>query len=364
MTSVHRSDDVRVFYKECCSLKANGFSVVLIAPHGQDEVIDGIKIVAVKRQTSRILRWIITCSDVYRKAKKEDASIYHFHDPELMLVGWLLAAQSKKVIYDVHEDIPRQILSKGWIPLLLRKIISKVVQFIESVVVKKYCGVITTMESIRDRYLKITSAPVINISNYPRLQECFRSYPSSMKHEKSPPQLCYIGGISEMRGVKQMIAAAYKANIPLCLAGNFWPAKLEAELKADPAWSIVDYRGFLSRSEAGEVMMNSVAGMVLFHPVYHHLVSLPNKLFEYMTASLPVIASNFNLWRPVVENNNCGICVDPLNIDEIVTAINYIIENSTAAKTMGDNGHQLVTSSLNWDRESKKLIDFYREILC
>ena len=82
-----------------------------------------------------------------------------------------------------------------------------------------------------------------------------------------------------------------------------------------------------------------------------------------MAAGLPVIASNFPLWKEIVEKNKCGICVNPLNPREIAAAINWVLLNPTDAAEMGKNGSTAVLEKYNWEAESCKLIHFYEQLL-
>jgi glycosyltransferase involved in cell wall biosynthesis len=82
-----------------------------------------------------------------------------------------------------------------------------------------------------------------------------------------------------------------------------------------------------------------------------------------MSAGIPVIASNFPLWREIIEGNNCGICVDPLNPQEISEAIQYLINHPEAAAEMGKNGSQAVETKYNWEQEAQKLLSLYQELL-
>jgi len=109
-------------------------------------------------------------------------------------------------------------------------------------------------------------------------------------------------------------------------------------------------------------LKNSKIGIVTFHPEPNHLFSSPVKMFEYMSAGIPVIVSNFPLWKEIVEGNNCGICVDPLNPEEIANAIKYIFENPAEAKKMGENGKTAVLEKYNWEKESEKLIEVYTRL--
>src|SRR5215831_18384188 len=121
LTSVHRAFDTRIFHKECKSLAMAGYDVTLIAPHaGGDSTEDGVKLKAVLPPGDRRERIMSTVPNVYRAAVREDAEIYHFHDPELMPVAGLLKLRGKKVVYDVHEDYAGTMRGKKWLPPFFR----------------------------------------------------------------------------------------------------------------------------------------------------------------------------------------------------------------------------------------------------
>ncbi|MBN4051292.1 glycosyltransferase, partial [bacterium AH-315-M05] len=128
-------------------------------------------------------------------------------------------------------------------------------------------------------------------------------------------------------------------------------------------WENVNDLGVLDREKVIETMKRAIVGIVVFLPLPNHVHAQPNKLFEYMSSGLPVIASNFPLWKEIVEKNNCGICVDPLNPQEIAKAISFLMDNHQTAKKMGENGIKRVKEEYNWDIEGKKLIDVYEKLL-
>src|SRR6266852_8296265 len=107
LTSVHSPFDVRIFHKECKALVQAGYRVSMVAPHEEDMVVEGVAIRAVPRSRRRIWRMTGTALHVLRKALAEQADVYHFHDPELIPVGLFLRACGKKVVYDIHEDVPQ-----------------------------------------------------------------------------------------------------------------------------------------------------------------------------------------------------------------------------------------------------------------
>jgi glycosyltransferase involved in cell wall biosynthesis len=104
-------------------------------------------------------------------------------------------------------------------------------------------------------------------------------------------------------------------------------------------------------------------GLILFHPVANHTESQPNKIFEYMQAGIPVVASNFALWRQIIEGAGCGILVDPFDINGIADAIKWLLDNPNGAEIMGEKGRQAVIEKYNWDPEGENLTRFYERML-
>ena len=121
----------------------------------------------------------------------------------------------------------------------------------------------------------------------------------------------------------------------------------------------VNYYGLVTRNEVAEILSRSKIGMVTFLPVPNHIEAQPNKMFEYMSAEIPLIASDFKLWKEIIEGYNCGICVDPENTNEISKAVNEIIADDKLAATMGKNGRNAVLNKYNWEVEKHKFIEIY-----
>jgi len=160
-----------------------------------------------------------------------------------------------------------------------------------------------------------------------------------------------------------MVCALECTDTRLVLAGKFASTDDFDSAKSMKGWAQVDYRGQVDRSEVAKILTESSAGLALYHPGPNHDDSQPNKLFEYMAAGIPVIASNFPLWKEIVVKNECGICVDPLNPEEIAAAINWVLQNPMAAASMGRNGLNAVLEKYNWEAESQKLNSFYEKLL-
>jgi len=358
LTSVHSPFDTRIFHKEAKSLAKVGYDVTLIAQHDKNEIVDGINIVSLPKQKNRLGRMTRTVWVVYKKALKINADIYHFHDPELLPMGLLLKCHGKRVIYDVHEDVPRQNLSKSYIPAVFRKPISMMIGALEAFSARRFDGVVTATPFINRRFLEL-GANAVNVNNYPFASELYTAENQWGKKEKV---VCYVGGIAGIRGAFGMVEAIGKTKYRLLLAGNI-ELDIEKGLKQMSGWLQVEALGFVDRDGVRATIGRSMAGLVVLHPTINYIDALPVKMFEYMSAGIPVIASNFPLWREIIEGAECGICVDPLDPEEIANAVQFIIDHPAEAERMGKNGRRAVEEKYNWEIEENKLLEFYKKVL-
>jgi glycosyltransferase involved in cell wall biosynthesis len=358
LTSVHRADDIRIFVKECVSLAAAGFDTHLVAPAEKNYTEKGVHVHGISKAGGRrISRMWKTVNAVYQKAIEINADIYHLHDPELLRIALKLKRKGKKVIYDAHEDVPKQILAKHWIPGPFRNFFARIFRHYENQKVSRLSGVITSTPGIRDRLLKVNKN-CTDINNYPLLSEFQEASQNTVRNG-----ICYIGGITEKRGIMQLLNILSKEkNITLELAGAFSPAGLEVKVTSHPNWRWVTYHGLVNRKQICEILSRCKVGMVTLLPTPNHLESQPIKMFEYMAAGLPVIASDFPFWKQIVEKKVCGICVNPFDEKAIQKAVIYLLNHPEEAQKMGENGRNAVLNEYNWEAESKKLVAFYQSI--
>ena len=366
ITSVHAADDIRIFVKECRTLVKAGYNVSLIAPGAKGEKKDRVRIVGISpSKKGRFFRMTVTVWKVFQASLKVHAHVYHFHDPELLPVGVLLKLfKGKVVIYDVHEDYAKQKLSEPYIPKIARKYIAFLIKIIEYLSSKLLDGIVTATDDILNNFSHHKRS--ISVRNFPIISN-FADVKRNSANKRNIFNLIYIGIISELRGISRIIEALNlidsNKELKLTLCGKFYPTHYELKVKSLEGFEKVEYLGWLEPYAIQELLKKSYVGIVCFLPEPNHLRAMPNKIFEYMAAGLPVIASNFPLWREIVEGNKCGICVDPLNLEDIAGAIKYFLTHPEERRKMGNNGRYAVLQKYNWEKESEKLTKLYKELL-
>lgn len=362
LTSVHPRYDTRIFVKECVSLAKHGFEVYLVVADGKgDEEKENVHIYDVGKPNGRLDRMRNAPNRVLKKAIGLDASIYHFHDPELISIGLKLKKMGKKVIFDVHEDTPKQILSKPYLHKALRSLISKVFGAYEQWASKQLDAIVAATPFLRDKFLQF-GATAVDVNNYPLLSEFAIG---KIDWSQKQNYVCYVGGLSRVRGILEIVEAMQYAqnNTRLKIAGSYSEASLEQEVMQSTGWNNVDALGWQNRAGIQDVLNGSVAGLVTLHPIINYLDALPVKMFEYMAAGIPVIASDIPLWKQIIDENQCGVCVNPFDSKAIAQAINHLVENPENAEKMGYNGQQAVLKKYNWSIEEQKLIMLYRQLI-
>jgi glycosyltransferase involved in cell wall biosynthesis len=359
MTSAHRSDDTRIFHKECVSLSKAGYEVYLVA-NGDTIYHNGVHVVGIGDfPKSRIERMTQTTRRIYSTAIELDADIYHFHDPELLPYGLKLKKRGKKVIFDSHEDYLSTILDKTWIPKMLRPLVEKIYKLYEGYICSKLDGIVVCYHWTEERLIK-HCANTKMILNYPIINQ-MREIPAGNTVKRA---ISFAGNISEQWCHKEILHALnLVADVRYELAGKL-VGKYGVELKEMIEWKYVNYHGQIPMEEVfDEVYANSSIGVALLDYISQCKGTIGNlsntKFFEYMYMGLPLVCTDFILWQQIIDEEKCGICVCPHNEEEIANAINYLLNNPEITREMGENGRKAIMNKYNWEREESKLLELY-----
>ena len=356
ITSVHTRYDTRIFKKECISLAQTGYDVTLIVCDGQgDEVCEGVKIIDAGNynRAPRLKRARLGPKAIYSKLKKfAQVDVVHLHDPELIFLGKKLAKKGIKVIYDSHENLPKQIMSKPYIPSWARKIISYSINKIELSAARKFSSVVTVTDEIQKRFLSVNNNSLL-VRNYPVL----KSFPEP-DFSKKDMSFMYAGGITLIRGAKEMAEASKISNIGIQVYGPAYTSV--SDLAKD--YPLFSLHGSLKQEELFPKYQEASVGLCILHKVPNYLDSYPIKLFEYMASGMAVIASDIPMWKEIIDEYKCGICLDPYDVNAIADAMIYMKNHPDEVEKMGRNGRKAVLEHFSWECESKTLLKLYKDM--
>lgn len=353
----HKPLDTRIFHKEALSLSAAGFRVTLIIPHSESFEKFGIEVKAVPLPRKGWEQLALCPWRIFRLALQEPrSSVFHIHDSELLVAGIALRCSGRKVIYDAHEDTPLQISYQHWIPALVKPFYRLMYRLLEKIAGWCFQSIIVA-EPVIARYFP--PSKVVLIRNFPRTD----SFQQEVAYDSRERNLVYVGLLSKPRGVVEMLEghrmAAEKVDVKFVLGGKFAPAALEGELLSRFA---VDYRAWLPYEEMIKVLNTASIGIIVPHPIERYKTNYPVKLFEYMAAGLPVIASAEGESATFVREGDAGILVDPLKPEQIADAIVQLISDRATAEAMGKRGRKLIFEKYNWESEATKLIQLHQQL--
>lgn len=223
----------------------------------------------------------------------------------------------------------------------------------------KFDYVVAATPYIRDKFLVFAKS--VDVNNYPIIEELS----TNIVWESRKSQVCYVGVIAKIRGNLENVQAMSYVNpdTSFKLAGMIYESGFYEDLKADENWDRVNFVGKLDRIGVKALLEESKIGLVTLHPTVNYIDALPVKMFEYMLAGIPVIASNFQILEDIVSKEKCGLCVNPLDAKAIGSAIEYLATHDEEANQMGKNGKKAILKYYNWRNEEKKLFAVYEKLL-
>lgn len=359
-------NDIRVFHKECVSLAKAGYDVTLVCPNAKSRTQDGVKIIGVDYNGKTDWeRFTVLPKLLFQKALEVNADIYQFNDPASIRYGSKLKRMGKRVIFDAFEDHPSMWQNRGiGIKGLVYKFIGTVYRMYEKAKCKEFDAAIVCYHWTRDRFKKVNKNVEL-VLNFPIIDREIKQRPLRTTDNV---KICYAGTISDEWNIPTLINVIENLNgVKFNLAG--WASdELMNRMKSLKGWAKVNYFGRLSKQEVNERIYNrSDIGIALYHysPLCKGKIGnlSNNKLFEYLLMGMPVICTDFDLWKGVVEKNRCGICVNPSDTNAIAEAITYIQEHPEEAYQMGLNGQKAVLAEYNWDSQERILLHVYEKIL-
>jgi glycosyltransferase involved in cell wall biosynthesis len=369
---LHDRYDVRIFEKQCASLSEyfEKLSVYYICFDASPDCYRSrVNIVSLGSLSAfpRPLRGIVASIKLLPFLILKQFRLIHVHDPELaVLLFPFLRISGAKLVYDAHEDLRLQTNSKPWIPIYFRKLFYLIACLFDWLLSHLSNEIIAATAHIAHRY---PSSKTSVVSNYPVLTKLHIKPPDVSHLALNPAQdryVIYAGGITHARCLNQMIELGRLISdkgVKLLLCGPIYSMDVRDIVNEAVSLGSVVYAGVLSRSDLNYLTTKAIAGLVLFDYHPNHLASLPNKMFEYMALSLPVICSDFPLWRSLIEDSGSGFCTNPFLVSNVAEKIQTLSMNRQLARQLGKNGHEAVKRWYNWQSEAITLFNLYTRLV-
>lgn len=359
-TSVHPWNDVRIFYKQAISLSKK-YKVELHAPAKfHKKTVKNITIYGLpiwKRKSERIRTlWLL-----FKRIWLSDATIFHFHDPELILHGILLKlGRRKKIIFDMHENQRKLIQDRIWIPVLLKIPLSIFFKLLEILSMQLFDKIILAEES----YKKVIPYNSVIIRNYPIMK-------SKQPNKQKETDVIYVGGVLNERGADQLLRITNHIvkelpNFTMKIVGpvtSQYLLHLTKYIQQNRLENNITFTNRIDYNSAMDIIKESKIGIALLHPFDNYKESVPTKLFEYMQYGLPFLASDFPYWKQFFNKEDVGYFIP---YDDTQLASNLIIrllKNSELLKKMGQNGAELITKNYSWESEENTLHSLYNNVI-
>jgi len=357
-------NDPRIFQRQCKSILKAGYEVsILTNDDGPKEILDEINIYPCSRFWKNRIKIILFAKyQFFNKALEIDADIYQIHSPELISLGLELKRRGKIIIYDAHEDLPKHILEKDWIPPFLRKPISLIIDAYMKRALKKYDEIISPHSHVID-YLVNVNKNVTLVTNFAKFDY---SHNYDLSHYLSRDiSICYSGTVYLHSNQEFILDAISNINNLKYQIVGFIDKNHIKKLSERKGFEKLIFLDRIPWEELNDFYSKSLIGMV----VIDYKLNLGNKkgtyavnkIFEYMQAGLPIICTDYDLWKEMVEKYDCGICVVPNNANQIEEAIRFFINNKERAYEMGQNGRKAVLLEYNWEAVEKKYIEIFRK---
>lgn len=363
VSTAHQPQDPRVVFKQCQTL-TDHYEVYCAIPRADPTVAPTIRFISLPFFKRVIWRTLLTCPYVLIRCLWLRPAVVHLYVPEFIPFAFIFRLFGAVIIYEVQENLFKKMhlkqFNRGYL-------LEQAFRWFDALA-RRHFYLIFTEHGYLSTYTDLAKphAVIYNYPSLPFLEPFRRPY----QPNSAQPVFFYIGWLSFERAFDALIdgLAIVKQTFPhfvMHLFGRrtFTDVDLEKLPNYDAVRANVYFYGYTDQRRAFPYAAHATAGLALLKPVGDYPESYTTKLFEYMALGLPVITSNFPLYRDVVERHQCGFCISPYDSAQLAGALIYLIEHPDVARSMGERGRLAVEQTYNWSTEAKKLLHFYTLIL-
>lgn len=360
LTTVHQPRDNRIHNKECQALLDAGIDVTLVAHAAEDEPGGRPPLVALTPRRGRFARVVSGQWQSWHELQRLRPRLVHIHDPELVPMTWLWTRLHRaRAVYDAHEDLVAQVSTKSYLPAAVRPLVRVLARCL---VVAANFSMDAVVAATDDVAAGFRHRRTVVVRNYPWLKD----YPA-IEPQPVSGRVAYVGDLTEERRLSFMIEVVRRARqsrpeAHLVLAGRpLGSAQAVLEAVAEPG--LVDHRGLLRPAEVPAVLASASVGLIFLDPLPNYTRSLPTKLFEYMAAGVPFLASDFPFWRQEFDPWNAGRFTDSTDVDAAASALVAMLDDVEGRARMGRRGRHAIEEGLNFESQAPALVELTRDLL-
>ena len=346
-TTVHHPLDARIRNRQIESMLRRGWKVIYVAPAGDGPPVEGLERRVIPRaQGRRRIRALIAAARAIRSAST-DADVAIIHDPELLVVACLARCP---VVFDIHEDVGKQVVDKKWLPTFLKPAVRGLLQWLDRRI--DAMPLIVAEESYLERH---PSAVLV------RNSFDFSKLPPAPPSDEPRDRVVYLGAVTEPRGAYVLDAVA--ADLPMGLSieviGPILPL-LEGELtNLEQAGAL---RGRTSLGEGLARVNGALAGLCLLQDRPNYRDSVPTKVLEYMACGTPVVSTPLPHAERILAESGAGVTVAFDDADAVRSALERLQADPAEAQRMGERGRRYARQYFDWAQDEQRFIDLLGEV--
>jgi glycosyltransferase involved in cell wall biosynthesis len=362
----HFVDDDRMYYRQALALSTTYRVEVVGAGQCRRTVEkDGVRITSYRKRSKA--RHVELLLEIYQHLRSGRFDVVHCFDLDALLVAVFasrLHSIRPLIVYDAHEHFPSLIAGYFELPRFLSLALESLVDAVERLLASFCCAFVAVNDWLENRF-SVYNRPTAVIRNVASLSWYDAAAKTNVLEDVSDPIVIFGGNLGQKKGLETVIRAKLildKKGINTCfvLTGNIKAVSDYPSLADNPGFKVT---GWLDHDVLPSFLKRAKVGLVPLQPANtNYSIAQPNKLFAYMVASLPVVASNLPAIRAVVSQENCGILVDPGDAQQFARAILRLLREDNLRTSLGGNGRKAAEREYNWEKESQKLLALYKEV--
>jgi len=287
--------------------------------------------------------------------------IYHANDLDTLLANYLAAIiRRKPILYDSHEYFT------GVPEIQNKKLVKKVWQTIEQFIFPKLKHIITVNQSIAQLYKEEYNKDLRILRNVPNKVETLKLKSKSELNIAEDKDIIITqgAGININRGIEELVEAMqYLNNVCLIIIGDgdVIPQLKKRVLELKLENSII-FKGRMPYNEMMQYTQHAKLGITIDKDTNtNYKYSLPNKLFDYIHAGIPILASKIIEVEKIIKKYQIGLFINNHEPTHIANQIKYALDNKELISEWKSNT-TLATKELNWEIEENTLKDLYKKI--